>query len=198
MAGRGLDDAGDPSEDSLAELMAAAQAGDAAAYAAVLRWSAPFIARVARGKGVQADRLDDVVQEVLLTVHHARHTYDPSRPFVPWLRVIAQRRAVDQFRQQARSGNWEVHEPAALEAYPDPAVVAPLLMERAERAVRVRAAVAALPLRQREAVEHLSLAGMSLAEAASRTGRTKIALKVSLSRGLKALRQYFAKDDGHR
>ena len=184
-------------EADLATLMEAAQQGDAAAYAKLLRWCSPLVAQVARGKGIRADRLDDVVQDVLLAIHHARHTYDPRRPFVPWLRVIAQRRAVDHFRVQARAGAWERHVPAAVDIHPDPAVPAPVLMERAQRAQRVRAAVAILPPRQKEAVEHLSLDGLSLAEAASLTGRTKLSLKVSLSRGLKTLRDYFAKDVDH-
>jgi hypothetical protein len=41
-----------------------------------------------------------VVQETLLTVHQARRTWDPARPFLPWLRAIAQRRA----RQQGAIG----------------------------------------------------------------------------------------------
>ena len=77
------------------ELMAAAQAGDSAAYATLLRECVPLIKLTAHQQGVPADRLDDVVQDVLLTVHRARHTYDPRRPFDTWLRVIAQRRARD-------------------------------------------------------------------------------------------------------
>ena len=42
-----------------------------------------------RRQGVPGDRVDDVVQDVLLTIHRARATYDPSRPFLPWLRAIA-------------------------------------------------------------------------------------------------------------
>ena len=58
--------------------MVAAQAGDRAAYETLLRDCIPFIKRVARGQGVQPDFIDDVVQETLLTVHGARHTYDPN------------------------------------------------------------------------------------------------------------------------
>src|SRR5690348_4116946 len=77
-----------------AALMRAAQAGDGAAYAALLRDCLPLIRSVVAGAGVPATAVDDVVQDVLLTVHRARHTYDPGRPFSPWLRTIAQRRAI--------------------------------------------------------------------------------------------------------
>ena len=74
-------------------LMVAAQAGDSAAYEELLRHCVPFIKNVARRRSIAADRTDDVVQDVLLTIHRARHTYDPSRSFIGWLRVIADRRA---------------------------------------------------------------------------------------------------------
>src|SRR4051812_31358646 len=82
-------------EGRLAALMIAAQEGDGQAYAALLRTCVPFIRATVRRQGVLADRAEDVVQDVLLALHRARHTYDPARPFTAWLRTIAQRRAID-------------------------------------------------------------------------------------------------------
>jgi hypothetical protein len=59
--------------------MAAAQVGDRVAYERLLHDCLPFIKWVARGQGVPFDFIDDVVQETLLTVHQARHTYDTNR-----------------------------------------------------------------------------------------------------------------------
>ena len=58
------------------------------------------------------------------------------------------------------------------------------------------AAIAELPERQREAVEHLALAEQSLAEAAAATGRSTGALKVNLHRALKTLRARFGGHGG--
>lgn len=175
-------------ETRFAELMAAAQDGDGTAYAAVLRACLPLIRSVARGQGVPADRVDDVVQDVLLTIHRGRHTYDPGRPFTPWLRAIAQRRAIDALRGQGRQRAREVHAPGAYESHPDPAASAGHLLEQSDRAGRLRAVVAGLPAGQREAVELLALQERTLDEAATATGRTKGALKVNLHRALKTLR----------
>ena len=71
-------------------MMAAAQAGDRTAYETLLRDVVPLIRAVARRQGVGPGQVDDVVQEVLLTIHRARQTYDPSRSFNAWLRVIAE------------------------------------------------------------------------------------------------------------
>ena len=98
---------------TLSALMAASQNGDARAYQALLRACVPFAATIARRQGVPADRVEDVVQEILLTIHRARATYDPLRPFLPWLRAIAQRRAIDALRSRYRQGTLEVQDDEA-------------------------------------------------------------------------------------
>ncbi|MCJ2082032.1 sigma-70 family RNA polymerase sigma factor [Methylobacterium sp. J-090] len=174
-------------EVSLSAAMQAAQAGDAAAYRDLLRDCVPVISAMARARGVQGAALDDVVQDTLLTVHRARATYDPARPFLPWLRAIAQRRAIDALRRKGRRPQ-EVHDPLAYEARADPGPLPGDDAERRARATVLAAAVAHLPDGQREAIEHIALRELSLEEASTLTGRTKGALKVNFHRGLKALR----------
>src|SRR5262245_26907973 len=82
--------ADDSSDARLSALMTSAQAGDRVAYGALLRECVPVIRRVATRRS-PADRIDDVVQDVLLTLHNARHTYDPSRSFTASLTVISYR-----------------------------------------------------------------------------------------------------------
>ena len=176
------------SEARWAALMTAAQGGDGAAYSELLSDCVPFIRRVAVGVGVGAGAVDDVVQDVLFAVHRARHTYDPSYPFAPWLRTIAQRRAIDTLRSAGRRRGRELHAPIDAAEHPDPAPPASQLIEQADDGRRLRAAVAGLPDGQRQAVELLGLQEMTLEEASARTGRTKVALKVNLHRALKALR----------
>jgi len=169
--------------------MAAAQAGDRAAYEALLRDCAPLIRTIAGRQGVPADRCDDVVQDVLMTVHRARHTYDPARSFTAWLRVIAERRAIDLLRQVRRHGAREFHAPLAFEAYADESADPARGVAQTEASGRVNEALASLPPRQREAVEMLVLKEQSLTEAAAATRSSKVALKVNLHRALKALRK---------
>jgi RNA polymerase sigma factor (sigma-70 family) len=169
-------------------LMAAAQAGDKIAYETLLRDSVPLIKAIARRQGVSADHVDDVVQEVLLTIHRARQTYDPTRSFNAWLRVIAERRAVDLLRQTGRRGARELHAPIAFENYVDGSADPAAGLHRTDDAGRVSQALASLPPRQREAVQYLVLKEQSLAEASAATRRSKGSLKVNLHRALKALR----------
>ena len=62
----------------------------------------PFVRSLARRYGGYPELAEDVVQEVLLTVHRIRHTWDPARPFSPWLAAIAARRGIDRIRRAAR------------------------------------------------------------------------------------------------
>ncbi len=174
-----------------ATLMAAAQSGDRAAYDRLLREAAFFIQRVASRQGVPADRVDDVVQDTLTTLHRVRATYDPSRSFTAWLRAIAQRRAIDHLRRRARVGRREVYAPLAYEAFADIEIDHSARSESALRAKMIADALVELPSGQREAIEHLALCELSLEEAAVVTGRTKGALKVNLHRAIKTLRLRF-------
>jgi RNA polymerase sigma factor (sigma-70 family) len=171
--------------------MAAAQGGDGRAYAALLRDCVPFIAKVARRRGAPPDRVDDVVQEVLLVIHRARHTYDPTRPFLAWLRVIAERRTIDLLRRIGRQGARELHVPLAYENFADQSEDSERGIDRTAALDQMSRAIADLPERQREAMRYLVVEEQSLSDAAAATGRTKGALKVNLHRALKALRGRF-------
>jgi RNA polymerase sigma-70 factor (ECF subfamily) len=175
--------------------MAAAQAGDRVAYETLLRECVSFIAGLARRQGVRRDGIDDVVQEVLLTVDRARATYDPRRSFDAWLRVIAERRAIDMLRQMRRREAREVHAPLAYESYADEGVDLSAGIEQQERISRIGAALSELPQRQREAVDNLMLDERSLADTAVLTGRSTGSLKVSLHRALAALRLRMGRGD---
>lgn len=175
-------------DGDLAALMVASQGGDRAAYRRLLRACDPLIRRAARRAGVGADRVDDVVQDTLLTLHDARQTYDPTRSFEAWLSVIARRRAIDVLRRSGRVHRREVHDPHAFEAEPAESADALGTVEASEDAAALHRAIAGLSPPQREAVERLALREQSLAEASAATGRTPGALKVNLHRAIKALR----------
>ena len=175
--------------------MAAAQAGDRSAYEALLSACIPFVKAVARQQGVAADRVDDVVQETLITVHRARQTYDPRRSFIAWLRTLAQRRAIDGLRRHGRRAALEVYAADAYENHPEPAANPAETADQSARAAALSRAIATLPAGQREAVERIAIGEQSLAEAAAATGRSTVALKVNLHRAIKTLRVRLGKVD---
>ena len=175
--------------------MAAAQAGDRTGYETLLHDCIPYIRRVARGQGVSSDGIDDVVQETLVTIHRARQTYDPSRSFTAWLRMIAQRRAIDELRRGGRNGAREIHAPLAYENHPDSGGSPEEAASEHDRTVLLGAALDTLPAKQREAVDHYARPEHSRAAAAAETGRTTGSLRVNWHRALKTLRAHLGGKD---
>jgi RNA polymerase sigma-70 factor (ECF subfamily) len=169
-------------------LMAAAQAGDARAYDALLRECLPLLRTICRHRLRRHADVEDAVQDALLTLHRVRHTYDPSRPFRPWLVAIADRRALDRGRGIGRAALREAGiEDAAEIACPAPGAEAALDSGRA--AAALRQAMGELPAAQRTALALTKIEELSLAEASGRSGMTVGALKVATHRALRSLRR---------
>ncbi len=166
--------------------MAAAQEGDAVAYARLLGDVTPFVRVLARRRCADPDKAEDVVQEVLLTLHRVRHTYDPARPFTPWLAAITDRRSIDALRRRVRLAAREVNDPHAYETFAD--LTANKDLEAGDAAKALAGLIAALPPGQREALELVKLRELSLLEASRISGQSVGALKVGVHRALKALR----------
>lgn len=176
------------SDRRLASLMRAAQDGDKAAYARLLSEVAcklrQFVQR--RSPFLQPSDVEDIVQEVLISLHVGRATYDPTRPFLPWLLGITRNRMADAARRQARRWAHEVTDQEAVETFLDRDTNIPVNTNGDPEALR--RAIRDLPEGQRHAVELLKLREMSLKEAAGATGMTIGALKAAMHRALRTLR----------
>ncbi|TFW29078.1 sigma-70 family RNA polymerase sigma factor [Duganella callida] len=168
--------------------MVRAQDGDQLAYARLLKAVVPVIRALVRRQIHQDDALvEDVVQEVLLAVHRVRQTYDPGRPFLPWLAAIASARAIDALRARGRRQCWEVIDEDAVLAHPDESASGGL--EQLAVAQQVDSMLSRLPARQRRMVELVHLGEMSLVEAASTSSMSLSAVKSVLHRALTTLRR---------
>jgi RNA polymerase sigma-70 factor (ECF subfamily) len=177
-----------PDTETLGRLMQAAQQGDSEAYTELLRAIAPKIRAIVRARRgfAGAAEVEDLVQDTLLSVHQVRRTYDPSRPFMPWLFAIVRNRLADGARRHARTAGREVplEEDAVTFSEPE----ANIEQGESRDADGLRAAVRALPESQRRAIELLKLEGYSLKEAAALTGSSETALKVATHRAMATLR----------
>lgn len=171
-------------ERNWSDLMARAQDGDRQAYKHLLTEIEPYIRSVAHRCFRQPNDIDDAVQDVLLTLHQIRHTYDPKRPFGPWLVAITNRRVVDRLRRNTRRRAREVELAAEHETFPEPETK----LEYRSEAV-LDAAIEKLPPDQREAIKMLKLNEMSLKEATAASGRSIAALKVATHRAVRNLRR---------
>ncbi len=172
-------------------LLAAAQHGDAVAYRTFLKEIIPFVRTIARRRCWSPDMVEDVVQDVLLTVHRVRHTYQPERPVEPWLAAIVVRRSIDATRKRGRIGGQEVYNEAAYETFADPDAKDPLDGDISRTLARM---TKGLPRGQKEAIELVKIKEMSLAEASLASGQSIPSLKVNIHRAMKKLRHNLVED----
>jgi RNA polymerase sigma-70 factor (ECF subfamily) len=168
-------------------LLEAAQGGDARAYTTLLREITPRIRSLCRNRIRDAAEVEDAVQDSLMTLHALRHTYDPARPFGPWLTTIATRRAIDRLRRQGRTSGRESN----IDDLPESAAAVAPVAEQRIAARHLREAVAELPESQRTALLLAKLEDLPLAEASARSGLSVGALKVATHRAMHALRKKF-------
>jgi RNA polymerase sigma factor (sigma-70 family) len=158
--------------------MARAQDGDREAYRALLDDVRPLVLGWLRRWLEDGADLADVYQDTLVHLHRARHTYDPARPFEPWLFALARHCAADHGRR-LRQRTREV----LVGDVPEVAV-------DGESAPDLADALRALPPPQREAFTMLKLEGLPVGAAAARAGTTPGALRVRAHRAYKALRAF--------
>lgn len=176
-------------DEQLRLLMRAAQHGDADAYRALLTAVTPRIRRVVRARRgfLGAADTEDLVQDVLLSVHTVLATYDPSRPFMPWLLAIVRNRLVDAAR---RYGRQQAHEMPVDDLQVTFGQIATNTTDEGIGDVEaLEQAIRALPTGQRQAIQLLKLQEMSLKEAGAATGTSVTALKVATHRAIVSLRR---------
>ncbi len=172
--------------------MAAAQRGDASAYRKLLEELLPVVRRLVRARLYDASMAEDVVQNALLSIHRARHTYRPERPLGPWMRAIVRNATFDALRQQKRRRERELPV-EAIDRLVDSASEAATESAR-ELSPELASALAALPEKQRQAVELIQVHGFSVAQAALREKVSPGALKVRAHRGYRAMRARLEKE----
>ncbi|GAA0274330.1 RNA polymerase sigma factor [Cryptosporangium japonicum] len=167
-------------------LVVRAQLGERNAFADLVRaWHDPLTSYVRRM--LDAERADDVVQEVwLAVVRGLPRLRDPAR-FPPWLFSIARRAVTDRLREEyARP---EAAHPARSE--PGGEVRAGAVDDAVLDRAAVVAGVAALPVREREVVILFYLLDLSLETCAEICGIPVGTVKSRLSRGRRMLRTEF-------
>ncbi len=178
---------GDVRDTRWREQMRAAQDGDQSAYGALLAEVLPMLRAIVRRKWGSRQDVDDIVQDVLLSLHAVRHTYDPGRPFLPWLLTIAYRRIADAARRSSSRSSYETTVDVMPETFAGDETKNE--QDRSDDQAAVQQSLAELTSGQREAIELTKVQGLSLKEASAITGKSVASLKVNIHRAVKALRR---------
>lgn len=158
--------------------------GDQRAYASLLQETArllrPFLAR----RLSFANEVDDLTQEILISIHKARHTYDGLRPYKPWAYAIAKFRLHDFLRahyadQLRHAEDFDEIE----ESLPENVTETGFSYES------IHAEVQKLPEKQATILQMMHQDGYTAKEVAEKIGMNESAVKVAAHRAYKVLRK---------
>jgi len=175
-------------DGELEALMARYQEGDFTAATALIDRLSPRIHRFFAVQFTSRASADDLLQETWLRIHEVRHTYRPGEPVLPWLYAIARHIRVDHYRKAGRTSARET----SLDETPE--IPAPHGAHAA--AMTVEELLAPLPPSQREVVEMLKIAGMSLEEVARATSSSIGSVKQKAFRAYEKLRERLGRMGG--
>ena len=158
-------------------------AQDQAAFAELFQHFAPRIKAFLIKSGSDVAMAEECAQEVMATLWHKSHLFDPSRATVAtWVFTIARNKRIDVLRKQRRP------EPEDLgwgpEAEPEQEDVVALQQETAQ----LRDALSALPDAQRQLIEKAYFGDLSHREIASQTGLPLGTIKSRIRLALDRLR----------
>jgi RNA polymerase sigma factor (sigma-70 family) len=171
-----------PEDDEWGRLMTAALAGHGGAYNRLLSEIQHWLQRYYLRR-LPMGMADDATQDCLLAVHQRRHTYQPGRPFRPWLAAIARYKWIDRLRAMGRkptvSLDDELFEPS-IEGH-ESSVTSAIVLE--ELLTRLKPA-------QVSVIRLVKIQGLTIEEAAALTGQSESLVKVNIHRGLARLSSF--------
>lgn len=167
------------------QLVQRALTGDADAFGLLVSRYQNLVAGVAWRYGTRRDDVEDVVSEVFVKVYRNLPQYRPDHPLSTWLYRLAANHVLDRARR-GRKERGRVEMPAQVS---DPSPGAGEGLETEERARLLRAALAEIDPRYREAIFLVHVEGNKVEETARILGIPEGTVKTRLLRGREALRK---------
>ena len=156
---------------------------DEAAFVRVFHHFAPRVKAFLMRSGADAALAEECVQEVMATVWHKSHLFDPTRASVAtWIFTVARNKKIDVLRKQKRPEPEDL--PWGPEAEPDQAEVLGLQQE----SEKLGKAIASLPEKQRVLIEKAYFGDLSHSEIADQTGLPLGTIKSRIRLALDRLR----------
>lgn len=170
--------------ENLEALMKLSLDGDKQAYALLLQETARFLRPYLAQRLSFGSEVDDVLQEILISIHKARHTYDGERPYKPWAYAIAKFRLQDHLRAHYAD---QLHHAVELSEVENdlqaPVTKSDISYES------ISGEIEKLPPRQAVILQMMHQEGYTAKEVAEKTGMKESAVKVAAHRAYKILRK---------
>lgn len=164
--------------------MELALAGDQKAYAAVLHETARLLRPYLLKRMNRPQDAEDLLQEILVSIHKARHTYDKSRPYLPWAMAIAKFRHTDYLRKHYADRLRNAEELTGFEEYDVTDVTNSGIAYES-----IKEEISLLPKKQAVILQMIHEEGYTAKEVAQRIGMKESAVKVAAHRAYKVLKK---------
>ncbi len=177
-----------------AEVVAAAQAGDEQAFAAIVEHYRRAVFALAWRMTYDAARAEDFAQEVFLRLWRKLDSFDLSRPLKPWLMRLATNTCINLLKRK-RLPTVSVHAVDDEGDWREPADDGPQaheVVEKAELLERLEDAIAELPDGYRVVVTLRHVQGLSYEEISQALGCPLGTVKVRLFRARARLSKLLA------
>lgn len=170
--------------NDLLDLYRKGMAGDKEAYGLFLNKITPFLRRIVI-RQIGASECEDVVQEILLSIHKARHTYDGTRPLMPWIMAIARFRITDYLRRHYANRRHQTVDIAAYEnQLPD-------VTETTEANESIEELLHGVSEKDKRILTLMHVEGYTAKEVGKQLQMNESAVKVAAHRAIKKMRQRF-------
>lgn len=168
----------------LKRMLLAGLAGDGAAYANFLNQLSPILRRVIGLKVPLAD-VEDVLQDVLISIHKARHTYDGERPLMPWVMAITSFRITDYLR---KTYSQMRHQQVDIADYEN---ILESVTETHGESESIDEMLSGIGPREQNIIALMHVEGYTAKEVGSQLGMQESAVKVAAHRAMKRIRERF-------
>jgi len=168
----------------LTRKLLAGLAGDGAAYADFLSQLSPILRRVI-GRKIPMSDVEDVLQEVLISIHKARHTYDKERPLMPWVMAISSFRIADHLRKAYSEMRQQSVDIADYENVLEAVTQTPGEHESMDRMLD------GVGQRERNILSLMHVEGYTAKQVGAQLGMKESAVKVAAHRAIKKIRERF-------
>ncbi len=165
-------------DDEWRALALSAQGGDQRAYATLLNALVPFIKGRISGGLANPDWVDDITQDVLISVHKSLDSYSSDRAFKPWLNAIIQFRRTDFLRKHYKGKKVKESTAEKTEIFSEDVTFSAHAGELKD----IEGAIGSLPGKQQKIFRLMKIEGYSAKEVAAEMGMSVSAVKVSAHR----------------
>ena len=180
-----------PDDQKIAAFLKAGLAGDQQAYRQFFHEIVPILKATVRSIAYMqnAEELEDIVQEVLTTLHNKRQSWKTDKPVLPWIYAITRHKTIDALRRYQRQEGQATHV--------DIQSLADFLPDREydhNLAIDLEAGLNQLGTRLETVVRAIGLEAKNPTQTGKDLGMSENAVRIAFHRGLKKLRLFLTSE----